>query len=162
MATYYIGSMTFSDGSDILHYGVKGMKWGVRKFEAGRLGTGRRIIKALNRDERKIAQLKRKSALAKGRAARTGSEKQLEKYKAYEKEIKRGQDSINKILSSGQKNYKISSIDKTRIALGRKLISASTLGTPITLIGMGVRSSRYGKEAIGIVKGKKYYYHGKR
>lgn len=30
MSTYYIGSMTFSDGSDILHYGVKGMRWGVR------------------------------------------------------------------------------------------------------------------------------------
>lgn len=33
MATYYIGSMAFSDGSDILHYGVKGMKWGIRRYE---------------------------------------------------------------------------------------------------------------------------------
>ena len=29
---YYIGSMVFSD-NDICHYGVKGMKWGVRRYE---------------------------------------------------------------------------------------------------------------------------------
>lgn len=31
MPAYYIGSMAFSNGLDILHYGVKGMRWGVRK-----------------------------------------------------------------------------------------------------------------------------------
>lgn len=29
---YYIGSMAFMD-NDICHYGVKGMKWGVRRYE---------------------------------------------------------------------------------------------------------------------------------
>lgn len=32
MAIYYIGSVPYSD-CDIYHYGVKGMKWGVRKEE---------------------------------------------------------------------------------------------------------------------------------
>lgn len=162
MPSYYIGSMCFSDGNDLLHYGVKGMKWGVRKLEAGRLGTGRRIIKALNRDERKIAKLKRKSALAKGRAIRTGNDKQFEKHEAYEKEIAKGYKSINKILSAGQKQYKIGSLDKTRIAAGRKILSVYTLGLPVTAIGVAVRANRYGKEAVGIVKGKKYYYNGKK
>lgn len=31
MPAYYIGSMAFSNGLDILHYGVKGMRWGIRK-----------------------------------------------------------------------------------------------------------------------------------
>lgn len=32
MSMYYIGSMVFSDGKDILHYGRRGMRWGKHKF----------------------------------------------------------------------------------------------------------------------------------
>ena len=30
--TYYVGSMPFG-ANDIQHYGVKGMKWGIRKYQ---------------------------------------------------------------------------------------------------------------------------------
>ena len=48
------------DPSDIYHYGVKGMKWGVRKSEH----------RSMSRDQKRLAKAKRKSDRRDRRAAR--------------------------------------------------------------------------------------------
>ena len=59
---YYIGSMTFTD-NDICHYGVKGMKWGVRRYEYdGAKGLRQRhAVRVASRLQQVNADVKRKS-----------------------------------------------------------------------------------------------------
>lgn len=55
------------DPSDIYHYGVKGMKWGVRKSE----------YRSMSRDQKRLAKAKRKSDRRDRRAARDLSRREF-------------------------------------------------------------------------------------
>ena len=59
---YYIGSMAFSD-NDVCHYGVKGMKWGIRRYEYdGAKGLRQRhAVRVASRLQQVNADVKRKS-----------------------------------------------------------------------------------------------------
>lgn len=63
MSTYYIGSMAFSDGSDILHYGVVGMKWGVRQRREYNRDLRKRKRMGKRADKRTNAYIKAKNRL---------------------------------------------------------------------------------------------------
>lgn len=62
MSTYFIGSMSVSDGHDILHYGRKGMHWGKRTFVDS---ENRQASMYINSNPAWANSLKRRRALKK-------------------------------------------------------------------------------------------------
>lgn len=76
MANYYVGSMTFSDGSDILHYGVKGMKWGVRN-EAKIQSRYKRLSSRARKYKLRSTKLQVKASKAQLKVAKYGQKPRI-------------------------------------------------------------------------------------
>lgn len=76
MANYYVGSMTFSDGSDILHYGVKGMKWGVRN-EAKIQSRYKRLSSRARKYKLRSTRLQVKASKAQLKATKYGQRSKI-------------------------------------------------------------------------------------
>lgn len=170
---------------DLYHYGVPGMKWGIRRFEDASGGLTRRgqrryyrsnVARGLNRLDKDIAKTKYKSAINKiklQKAQKRGKIEKAEKYSARKKELSKsivnGQKITNDILAKAAKNgVKISSSYVTRLASrgargsswsNRTAGFSNYLALPGVNISRGVsdrRMRRYGAEAGGYISGTKY------
>lgn len=105
MSDYYGMSLL---GDSIMHYGVKGQKWGLRRWQnedmsltpAGRVhygvGEGRGQKKFLTREEKLAARAERKEARAKRREERSAERAERKAERDAEREAKRVEDLENK------------------------------------------------------------------
>ena len=166
---------------ELYHYGIKGQKWGVRRWQnsdgtfnaAGKkryfdTSSAKSITKSLNKIERQNAKLTNKSAIAKIKAEKAyqkGNDKKYQKYtqraKDMDEAIKAGNDASKKIIENAVKNgYQINSRSVTRYTGVGKQVAATVLLPGIgntTLLALDAyRGGTYGKEAAGLVKGTKY------
>ena len=160
---------------ELYHYGIKGQKWGIRRWqnedgtfnEAGKKRYFTKdITKELNKNERIMARQKSRLATAVGRRDRAltkdntkKADKQQAKIEKLRKKIADGESRTKDLIKLAEsKGYTINSRETTRYAgLGKKVVG-SVLLPPVSFVFVGdlVKGSRYGKEAGGLVKGQKY------
>lgn len=102
------------DTYELYHYGVKGMKWGVRRT-AEELGyKSSKDVDRLNEQWGKLAKAKsemmdtQKVQYVRGGAGNPITIYNVKKKQAYEKERKATQDLVNKLEKSG---YKVTNLD---------------------------------------------------
>ena len=160
------------------HYGVKGQKWGIRRYqnEDGSLKPGAKdrysdgkIVRELNRNERQIAFNKTRKANQEENInlARKLHMKKLEKafdddIKKVDQRIKDGEDRTKTLMKiANEKKYSIKSNDVTRYTnAGMVAIAAfNPAAIPYAAISLGsdIYSHRkYGGDHGGFVKGKRY------
>lgn len=175
--SYYIAQDRFGN-YDLTHHGIKGQKWGVRRYqnEDGSLTADGKVryekgVRGLNRLDRDIAKAKyqrAKNRVKLNKAQAKGNLKAIEKRKALEKELsksisdgeKETKRLLNKLSSEG---YSIGSKQVNRYAkLGNSvavyLLFGATGLIPLTYAGAQFYKGRhYGAETAGLVKGQKYY-----
>lgn len=164
----------------ISHHGVKGQKWGLRRYQnpdgsltaegMRRYNTDSAVdtTKSLHKIERENARLinRRANAVVKAdKAYQKGNdkayEKQISKIKQYDESINAGKKYAEKIKADYSKNgYKVDEQSKTRYTHAGRVIATSLLLTPVAGIALfgidAYRANKYGAEAGGFVKGSKY------
>lgn len=160
------------------HYGVKGQKWGIRRYqnEDGTLKPGAKdryndgkITRELNRNERQMAfnKTRRANHEENRNLARKLHMKRIEKIfdddiKKTDKRIKDGEERAKLLMRiAKEKNYSIKSNDVTRYTnAGMVAIAAfNPAAIPYAAISLGsdIYSHRkYGGDHGGFVKGKRY------
>lgn len=173
--------MVFYTEADLMHHGVKGMRWGVRRFEDANGGLTARgmkryyrknTVRGLNRLDRDIARTKYKAAVNNmklQKATAKGNEKKIQKYsdrqKQLSKSIKLGESTTKNILKKASANgEKITSEYITRYASrGARASRRANYGFDTGLPGYRMarainerRTRKYGAEVGGLVAGKKY------
>jgi hypothetical protein len=176
---YYI-AMDDDGKAFIAHHGIKGQKWGVRRFQdsngeltaAGRAryntDSAYKTEKSLNRIERQNMKLKTKAAIADAKANKAyskGNDKRSQKYKSVADEARkamRSGDALSNrlIRDAGKKVYDVRSTSKTRYAHKGRMILSTMLAGPTGALTVAAvdayRANAYGAEAGGIVQSKKY------
>ena len=176
----YIIAVDRDGNAYLAHHGVKGQKWGVRRYqnEDGSLtksglkrystNSAGKATKSLNRIEKQNAKLVAKSALSKVKAQKAyqkGNDKAYEKHmnesKAADKAIKAGNQLTKKLVADAKKNgYTVNSIDKTRYTHVGRHVVANLVAGPVGNVAVAsldaYRAKTFGAEAGGVVGGKKY------
>ena len=115
---YYNGALYSSE--ELMHYGVPGMKWGVRKYldsnghltnRGQRRYNTKNYTRGLNRLQNDIAQTRYRAAknrIKLEKATKRGRAKKIEKYSArqqsLESSIKSGEKTTKRILAKAAKN----------------------------------------------------------
>lgn len=176
---YYI-AMDDAGKAFIAHHGIKGQKWGVRRFQdsngeltaAGRAryntDSAYKTAKSLNRIERQNMKLKTKAAIADikaNKAYQKGNDKRSQKYKSVADEARkamRSGDALSKRLISDadKKGYDVRSVNKTHYTHKGRMILSTMLAGPTGALTVAAidsyRANAYGAEAGGFVQGNKY------
>lgn len=142
--TYYIGAMAVGS-DDILHYGVKGMKWGVRRYEYdGARGLRQRhAVRVASRLQQVNADYKRKRRMS------ADQKESLKKAMKYWDERARGQKPTTKrnIIKRSTDAYRSRSF-KERVAT--QAISSAFSAASTTMRGRQLGLDvKYGKIAVG-------------
>ena len=127
----------------LAHYGVKGMKWGVRKEIARKARTGGRVGIVADAYAKKRSRYDDKISIAKSSGASSGTLTSLklkrDKYLIEEKRLKSIQNKLYRGLSKED-------IDRGRKAAKRSPLIAQVLGGPIAgaayAVGASIETNR--------------------
>lgn len=160
---------------ELYHYGIKGQKWGIRRFqnedgsvtEAGKKRyNASKLGSELNKSDRKLAKFtSQKEILNIKRQKLYNKEKDLakidEKIKTNNERLKDVKSRTNDLLNLvKEKNYSVSTMDRTRYAHTGRQIAANMVAGPFGNVAVSAldayRAYTYSPEAGGIVKGTKY------
>jgi len=175
---YYMTGSNLNRSYYISHHGIKGQRWGIRRFQNDdgtltsegkeRYNEGK-ITRELNRNELQIASNKTRKAAQEENAAffrKIGAKKAADAFekniKKTDERIKDGEDRAKTLLSlASEKKYSISSTEVTRYTnAGMVAVMAlSVSGLPYAAITLGsdvYSHQKYGGDHGGFVKGKRY------
>lgn len=175
---YYIATDYYGN-YDLAHHGIKGQKWGVRRYqnEDGSLTSAGReryneSVRSLNRLDRDIAKAKyqrAKNTVKLAKAQMKGKKEKVEKRKSLDKELgkaissgeKTSKDILNKLEKSG---FQISQKNKTRYVKAGNSVAAwlflPGVG-PLAYAGVqGIKGHRHGSQYVGFIDGTKYGLEG--
>lgn len=177
MNNYFVAVDRFGN-YDISHSGVKGMKWGVRRYqnedgtltEAGKKRYSQSgYVKGLNRLAGDVAMTKHKSALlgvkqekAISRGDKDKAKELAAKRKELDKSVSSGEKEADRILKEAKKNgIHIGARDTKRYTNTGDMMVAAFIAGPFGTIPIAVRdayrATAYGNEAGGVVDSKQYY-----
>ena len=161
----------------ISHYGIKGQKWGIRRYqnEDGSLKPGaegrysdRKISRELNKNERQIAynkSVKTSQQEWKKLATKVHANKLAKKFdeniKSIDKKIKDGEERAKTLTElAKKKNYTVNSKEVTRYTNSyMAAIHLSYGNIPVAALSVGYdayQHSKHGDGYGGFVKGKRY------
>lgn len=176
---YYNGALYSSE--ELMHYGVPGMKWGVRRYQDASGGFTKRgnrryetknAVRGLNRLSKDLTKTRYKKAVIDykaDKAYKRGNTKKAKKYaersEALGKSISSGQQKASSIIKkAASSGVKIGSKEHMRYANTGKVVASSILLGPINAYSVARavadthRAHTSGNaEAGGMMQYKKYY-----
>lgn len=166
---------------ELLHYGIKGQKWGIRRYqnEDGSLTTAGKdhyrtgnLQRELNKADRKLAKFKMKEAVyshKQKKAENKNNEKSVErnkfKTKEYKKLIKDGELRTKQLIElAKEKNYTVDSYYRGRSPHYGRDLALNMISPLLALPFEAIDMKRYygaSREAGGAVEGNKYKVYRK-
>lgn len=168
----------FRDYEDyIQHYGIKGMHWGIRRYQNpdGSLtdAGAKRYTREINRDDAKYNQAKADAKLYKKKQEEASAKGKTEKAKKFAEKSKKSSDDAAKYLKDRNKGitdvnnsgYNLRSKEVNRI--DAKYAPYRTIGAPFGAIGGGIAAAAYhaniGKyrDVTASIKGEKFTLNGR-
>lgn len=168
----------FREYSDyLIHYGIKGMHWGIRRYQNpdGSLtdAGAKRYTREINRDDAKYNQAKADAKLYQKKSEEASAKGKTEKAQKFAEKSKKSSDDAKKYLEDRNKGitdvnnsgYNLKSKEVNR--LDAKYAPYRTIGAPFGAIGGGIAAAAYqaniGKyrDVTASIKGEKFTLNGR-
>lgn len=157
---------------ELYHHGVKGQKWGVRRYQpygagdhvkGGKfVGTTADFTRALNKTESENARFRYYSARAKRKSVDAIGLGRRSKFKAkakeYDKAIKKGEDEVNRLINDAKSSgYRVDSRYYKSVQGNGRRFARAYLGGILPAAGYELyKGSKYGYNSVGYVDSAYY------